>query len=69
MIVFGERRESPAVGVDVGKEKGPERLEETGDEERRGGVEQAEAVAPKSKLLPLLSAPVPVDPNAPTLRP
>lgn len=35
----------------------------------RGGVEQAEAVAPKSKLLPLLSAPVPVDPNAPTLRP
>lgn len=35
----------------------------------RGGVEQAEAVAPKSKLLPLLSSPVPVDPNAPTLRP
>ena len=35
----------------------------------RGGVEQAEAVAPKAKLLPLLSAPVPVDPNAPTLRP
>jgi hypothetical protein len=35
----------------------------------RGGVEQAEAVAPKSKLLPLLSSPVPVDPNAPALRP